>query len=601
MPHDGTGPSMEGPLGRAPLRRRGREFIRAGRTVVGRSPGLPAEYAKLIGEIVRIHRASVRRTLIAALAIGVSSTVVATAALAAPLASAPRGYSIEYPIGDGTVDVGPLQLATAPDGSVFFSSFLQGTIGRFALPNSVSQFAIPSTTSRPSAIAYGPDGNIWFAETAYDQIGRLSLNAACYGTVTEFSISGALGGGISGLASDGSHHLWFTAAGGDKVGSLDTAALQAVPVCANKGVTSPAVVSPGAALDEYALPQNSGPNGLAIDHAGNVWIAQSVSNKIAKLDPTVPSSTPSFAYLTEWALPTANANPLDVAIGVGNRVWFSENDANRIGELAANSAAGGTPITEFPMGATDLGPAGITAGPDGALWIAESTNVDGSIGRMTTDGKLTNFATPPAGGALLADVAINTDGSLWYTNYLTDALGSMSTGAHPATTSATATSVHVGAWSCKPAVWGVSPFRATTTWVRAGVDLNSSVTKLSASSVGKKFVCRTSAVLPGLGHQFVSSTSYTVTTLLTGSTYSAKAGATLKPRVVTNAPRKVEVRIVRTNGKIALKVAAKLHKGTNTVSVPLKVGKKALGKGKYVVTVTGSGIGVATSSALTVR
>lgn len=530
----------------------------------------------------------------------VGGVSIAASALGAPLAATPRGLAIEYPIGQTGVEVGPLQLATSADGAVWFTSYLQGTIGRFALPNTLNQFAIPSSTARPGAITLGPDGNIWFAETAYDQVGRIATSGDCLGTVTEFAVPSALGGGISGITSDGSHHVWFTSAGGDIVGSLDITANTVPAACANKGVSQPAVVDAGAAMTLYHLRKGSGANGIAVDSHGKVWVAESVRDSIARLDPTVSSASPNFEYLTEWSVPTPQSNPLDIAVGAGDRVWFSENNTNMIATLPATATAN-TAIVEHSLGGTNLGPTGLTAGPDGAMWFAESTYVSGSVGRITPSGVITQYATPPLGGAVIADVTINTDGTLWYTNFLTDAIGAMSTGAHPAVTTAAAGSAHVGAWICAPAKWGTTPISSSTTWLRNGVDLKSTRTTLSSASVGKRFVCRSAARLPGIPHVFTSSTSYYVTTLLQAATYASKSGATMPVAVVTNATRLVDVRVVRSNGSTVTKTSVRLHAGTNRVALPLRAGSKPLPKGRYVLDVTGAGIGVVSRATLTVR
>ena len=72
--------------------------------------------------------------------------------------------------------------------------------------------------------------------------------------------------------------------------------------------------------------------------------------------------------------------------------------------------ASGGPFTAFPL------PAGsslesITTGPDGNLWFTEN---DGKIGRITTNGTLTEFPLPiysnnPRG------ITAGPDGNLWFT------------------------------------------------------------------------------------------------------------------------------------------------------------------------------------------
>src|SRR5271167_2682812 len=90
--------------------------------------------------------------------------------------------------------------------------------------------------------------------------------------------------------------------------------------------------------------------------------------------------------------------------------------------LAAIAALGGPDlaaaqtITEFPLPTAGSAPSGIVAGPDGALWFVEvGTN---AIGRITTDGAITEFTIPFPTGTIvtqLGAIAAGADGALWFT------------------------------------------------------------------------------------------------------------------------------------------------------------------------------------------
>jgi virginiamycin B lyase len=105
-------------------------------------------------------------------------------------------------------------------------------------------------------------------------------------------------------------------------------------------------------------------------------------------------------------------------------LWFAEFAAVKIGRITT----AGT-ITEFSTpytginGSGALRPAGITVGPDGALWFPESSNVIGKIGRMTTAGALTEFAiSAPAHG-----ITTGPDGALWFTQTNSNTIVRMTT------------------------------------------------------------------------------------------------------------------------------------------------------------------------------
>jgi virginiamycin B lyase len=436
---------------------------------------------------------------------------------------------------------------------------------------------------------------VWFAETAYDQIGRVSLSSDCYGQITEFTIPSAQGGGISGLASDGQHRLWLTAAGGDFVASIDLSNPDLPTPCINKGQTIIVPFELPSELTVYPLHAGSGPNGVTVDAVGKVWVAESDSSSVARLDPTIAYNSPNFEYLTEWPTPTPQSNVLDIATGSGNRVWFTEADVNRIGMLSA-TAASTDQIQEFPIPTADSGPAGITAGPDGAMWFGESTVPSGQVGRIAPNGSVKQFATPAVGGALIGDITTASDGGLWYTNYLVDSIGSLSTGLHPARKAPLPAAPRVGAWACVSAAWGTTPVSATATWLRDGKSLGRKSVKLSLADVGHRFVCRSTAKLPGLLQTFTSSTAVKVSVLLSKSNYTGARGKTISLDVKSDAARTIAVQIAKGATGSALKsVKVRIGKGTTRLHLYLSLPKSKLKPGRYAVR-----IGTASGTVLTV-
>jgi virginiamycin B lyase len=82
-------------------------------------------------------------------------------------------------------------------------------------------------------------------------------------------------------------------------------------------------------------------------------------------------------------------------------------------------------ITYF-KGTGIVGTEGITAGPDGALWFANSGTQccsPPSIGRITTAGVVSNYTTPN----IIAPTGLTAgpDGALWFTNF--DSIGRITT------------------------------------------------------------------------------------------------------------------------------------------------------------------------------
>jgi virginiamycin B lyase len=103
------------------------------------------------------------------------------------------------------------------------------------------------------------------------------------------------------------------------------------------------------------------------------------------------------------------AGPLGIAVGSDGALWFT-NDFS-VGRITK----AGT-ISNFPD--TDGSAGWITAGPDNALWL---TTGDGSIVRLTTNGKLKTYGARSVSGP--EGITAGSDGALWFTNSGNDSIG----------------------------------------------------------------------------------------------------------------------------------------------------------------------------------
>ena len=82
--------------------------------------------------------------------------------------------------------------------------------------------------------------------------------------------------------------------------------------------------------------------------------------------------------VTEFRVPTPTSQPAGVVAGPDGAVWFTEFTGNKIGRITPSGA-----ITEFPLPTPGSGPAGIAAGPDDNLWFTEQFG--NKIGRITLE------------------------------------------------------------------------------------------------------------------------------------------------------------------------------------------------------------------------
>ncbi|HEY4427671.1 MAG TPA: hypothetical protein VGN08_05665 [Solirubrobacteraceae bacterium] len=123
--------------------------------------------------------------------------------------------------------------------------------------------------------------------------------------------------------------------------------------------------------------------------------------------------------------------PIALAPGPDGALWFT--DAGPCGDyggpcIGRISTTGEVSYHPLPW---PSGPYGITTGADGALWFAEWQV--SAIGRMTTDGRLQQFAIQGpagrpvgAGGPTPTRLVATADGSIWFVDPGDDAVGRVS-------------------------------------------------------------------------------------------------------------------------------------------------------------------------------
>jgi streptogramin lyase len=136
--------------------------------------------------------------------------------------------------------------------------------------------------------------------------------------------------------------------------------------------------------------------------------------------------------VTTFPIPLVGiVQPQGITTGPDGNLWFAQTGADKIGRMTPAGAVTQFPLPPIPVPAgtqptpgSAPGPVAITVGPDGALWFV---GVPGEIGRITTAGVVTEFPVPavppppgsPAGtqstAATLTGITAGPDGALWFT------------------------------------------------------------------------------------------------------------------------------------------------------------------------------------------
>jgi virginiamycin B lyase len=116
---------------------------------------------------------------------------------------------------------------------------------------------------------------------------------------------------------------------------------------------------------------------------------------------------------------TASGGPAGITTGPDGALWFTENAGNKIGRMTTNGM-----FTEYEVPTPSSGVDSISMGPDGALWFTEHPR--NNIGRITPNGVFTEYVIPTAASGP-AGITAGPDGALWFTESVASKIGRITT------------------------------------------------------------------------------------------------------------------------------------------------------------------------------
>lgn len=152
----------------------------------------------------------------------------------------------------------------------------------------------------------------------------------------------------------------------------------------------------------------SAPNGLAIDAAGNAWVANSTGNSVTKFSSLGVAA--SGSPFTGGGLTT----PYSVAVDATGDAWVTNSGASSVTELSSTgSFMSGT--SGYAVGGVNH-PRGIAIDGAGNVWVTNYTS--NSVAKLTSAGAAA-AGSPFSGGGLNSPSAIAIDGAgdAWIANY----------------------------------------------------------------------------------------------------------------------------------------------------------------------------------------
>ena len=235
----------------------------------------------------------------------------------------------------------PWAIVNGPDGALWFTEQTSNKIGRISLAGTITEYAIPSTSSSPVGIVTGSDRALWFLLNGLtSRVARISTG----GNITEYVIPTANSNPFEIVSgSDGA--LWFGEYGSSKIGRITTTGK----------------------ITEYPTPTKaSGPYSVARGADGAVWFTETFANKVGRIA--------TNGKITEYPAGAMRGFNL-IANGPQGRLWFTERPLN----LATIATTG--KVSQYYLSG-DVFDTGITTGPDDALWLSDDDSAGSAIARV---------------------------------------------------------------------------------------------------------------------------------------------------------------------------------------------------------------------------
>jgi hypothetical protein len=261
-------------------------------------------------------------------------------------------------------------------------------------PGPATSTALPA----PTGVAVGGDGTVYVADYPASLVykisptGMLSIVAGTVGSSGQPTTGQATSSELSGpyaVAVDASGDVYIADTGNNLIEKVTPSGVLSI-VAGTGMIPGPGPGSAMAPPDGPALSANlESPEGVALDPSGNVYIGDAINNVIEKVTPSgmlsVIAGTGTGGSPTPGPATSSDLdNPAGLALDAAGDVYVADVQNNDIEEItpsgtlsviAGDGGLGGAPTYGGAATASDLdNPAAVTSTPAGRLYVADAKN-----------------------------------------------------------------------------------------------------------------------------------------------------------------------------------------------------------------------------------
>ena len=332
-------------------------------------------------------------------------------------------------------------------GDIYVADVSNNTIRRIAPGGVVSTYAgtprargsadgtgTQARFDMPSAIVADPAGNLYVADFGNHTVRRITpaaVVATFAGTAGAF---GSLDG--TGTASRFNHPdgIAIDSAGNLYVGDADNNTIRKISAAGEVSTLAGLAGAPGSDDGAGSTARFDFPTGLAVDTAGNVYVADSANHTIRKITPggvvTTLAGSAGISGTDDGVGAAARFNnPFGVAVDSAGNVYIADTFNHTIRKIATDgtvttlAGAGGVLGSDDGIGAAarfDL-PAGLAIDSAGSLYVADFNN--NTVRKVLPSGEVTTvvgvagpgvFTPGNLPGRLASPIAVAISGSSLY-------------------------------------------------------------------------------------------------------------------------------------------------------------------------------------------